>query len=70
MERLRAIQEREGKSLSAVVDMAIGEWLEARERAAAERQYRDYYATETTRSAHRRLARQMAMTAATVWPED
>lgn len=70
VERLRAVQEREGKSMSALVDKAIAEWLAARERAVVEQQYRDYYAAESTRTAHRRLARYMATTAATVWPAD
>ena len=70
VERLRVVQAREGKSLSAVVDLAIGEWLQRRERAEMEQQYREYYAAESKRKMHRRLARQMAATAAASWPED
>lgn len=68
--QLRAVQTEEGKSLSAVVDAAVSDWLLQRERAAVERQYRDYYAPEPVRVRHRRLARQMAAAASTVWPED
>ena len=67
---LRAAQAEEGKSLSAVVDAAVSDWLRRRERAAVERQYRDYYAAEPVRDRHRRLARQMAAAASIAWPED
>ena len=68
VEHLRAIQARERKSLSAVVDQALADWLKRREQAEMEQQYREYYATEAARKTHRRLARQMA--AAVAWPED
>ena len=68
VEHLRAIQMRERKSLSAVVDQALVDWLKRRDQAEMEQQYREYYAKEPSRKMHRRLARQMAATAA--WPED
>ena len=68
VEHLRAIQTRERKSLSAVVDQALADWLKRREHAEMEQQYREYYATEASRKMHRRLARQLA--AAAAWPED
>jgi metal-responsive CopG/Arc/MetJ family transcriptional regulator len=70
VQRLREVQAREGRSLSAVIDMAVEEWLQRRERAEMERQYREYFASEATRTEHRRLARTMATTAAAVWPEE
>ncbi len=70
VDQLRAVQASEGKSLSAVVDLAVSEWLRRRERAEIERQYREYYGSEAVRNRHRRLARQMAATAERNWPED
>jgi hypothetical protein len=68
VEQLRETQKREGKSLSAVVDAALREWFERREREDLERQYRDYYANEKRQRRHRTLAQEM--TAVSVWPED
>jgi hypothetical protein len=68
VEQLREVQKREGRSLSAVVDTALAEWFERRERANLERQYRSYYANEVRRRRHRSLANEMA--ALSTWPED
>jgi Arc/MetJ-type ribon-helix-helix transcriptional regulator len=51
VEHLRAIQTRERKSLSAVVDQALADWLKRREHAEMEQQYREYCATEASHTA-------------------